>query len=103
MDFEKEDEHPHRPENNDEPAIKINLADANKADQENFEAAVYQTSINVDVTTSDTGQELMDDLNDKSTPNPDVIFMEQHMELDNGDGVLEEIKKDKDLKDIPTI
>ena len=83
--------------------VKVSLAENNKEDQENFQDAVYEAQIKADITFSDTGQELMDELNDKSTPNPDVIFMDQHMTLDNGNDVLKEIKKDDDLKDIPTI
>ena len=31
----------------------------------------------------------MDDLKDTSTPRADIIFMDQHMSLDNGKDVLE--------------
>jgi len=85
-----------------EPA-NIIIADTDKADQENFKEAVGEARINAKVTTTDSGQELMDNLKDESIPNPDIIFMENKMPLDDGKDLLTEIKKDDELKDIPTV
>ena len=91
-------------ENEDEntPPVKISLAESNQQDRDNFTDAVYQTQMKADVIESSTGQELMDELKDPYTVLPDMIFMDQHMDLDNGKDALKEIKKDDDLKDIPT-
>src|ERR1700722_12109216 len=87
----------------DKAPLNVSLAENDKEDQENFQDAVYQAKIKANVTVSDTGQELMDDLKDTSTPRADIKFMDQHMSLDNGKDVVKEIKKDEDLKDIPAV
>ena len=56
-----------------------------------------------EVTTVENGQELLDTLRDESKPNPDMIFIDINMPVKGGKQALEEIKGDKDLRDIPTV
>jgi len=102
MDTNKEmPEDGQKPENK-EP-IKILLADDDKDDQELFNEALTETKIPADLTTVDNGQELLDKLKDPAEPNPDIIFLDINMPVKNGKEVLKEIKKDEELKEIPTV
>ncbi|MES2679192.1 MAG: response regulator [Bacteroidota bacterium] len=83
--------------------IKVMLADDDKDDQHLFEEALDRTDVPTELTTADNGQELMDNLHDTSTPNPDIIFLDINMPVKNGKECLEEIKADDELKDIPCV
>ncbi len=87
---------------NKEP-VKVVLADDDKDDQEIFTEALTQTDIPANITTVDNGEELMDHLKDPAEPNPDIIFLDINMPAKGGKEVLEEIKSDNELKDIPTV
>ena len=83
--------------------VKVILADDDKDDQETFGEALLETKIPAELTTVDNGQELLDTLKDPAEPNPDIIFLDINMPVKNGNEVLAEIKKDADLKEIPTV
>ncbi|MDB5228948.1 MAG: response regulator receiver protein [Bacteroidota bacterium] len=83
--------------------IKIIMADDDHDDQEMFQEAVDEAKVPVDLTMVDNGQQLMDNLHDPEEANPDIIFLDINMPVKNGKQCLEEIKKDDDLKDIPTV
>jgi len=83
--------------------VKVILADDDKDDQEIFTDALKETKIPADLTTVDTGQELLDTLKDPSEPNPDIIFLDINMPVKSGKEVLAEIKTDEELKEIPTV
>ncbi len=87
---------------NNEP-VKVVLADDDKDDQEIFKDALTETKIPAEVTTVDNGQELMNHLKDPETPEPEIIFLDINMPVKNGKDTLAEIKKDEELKDIPTV
>jgi CheY-like chemotaxis protein len=86
-----------------EDPVKVTLADDDKDDQEIFGEALNETNIPNELTTVNSGAELMEHLKDESTPNPDIIFMDINMPVKNGKEVLSEIKADENLKDIPTV
>lgn len=83
--------------------VKVMLADDDKDDQETFGEALRETDISTELTIVDNGQELLNTLKDPSEPNPDIIFLDINMPVKNGNEVLAEIKKDADLKEIPTV
>lgn len=83
--------------------VKVMLADDDKDDQETFGEALRETEIPAELTTVDSGQELLDTLKDTSEPNPDIIFLDLNMPVRNGNEILAEIKKDAALKEIPTV
>lgn len=98
------------PENSIEPSqdgkqepVKVVMADDDKDDQDIFKEAIKETDVPTEVTTVNDGKELIEHLKDKSTPNPDVIFVDINMPKKDGKEALREIKNDKDLKDIPTV
>ena len=86
-----------------EEPVKVIMADDDKDDQEIFQEALNQAPVKSDLTTVDNGQALMDNLNDKSIPNPDIIFLDINMPGKDGKETLKEIKSDKVLKEIPTV
>jgi CheY-like chemotaxis protein len=83
--------------------VKVVLADDDKDDQEIFTDALTETNIPADLTMVDNGQELIDHLKDPEEPNPDIIFLDINMPGKNGKEVLAEIKRDEEIKDIPTV
>ncbi len=88
--------------NENEP-VKIILAEDDKDDQELFIDALDAADVSSEVTTVENGQELVDTLKDKSQPDPDIIFIDLNMPVKGGRQALEEIKNDKDLKEIPAV
>jgi len=89
-------------ENEKEP-VKILLAEDDTEDQELFIDALGETDVPSEVTTVENGQQLLDSLRDDSQPNPDIIFIDVNMPVKGGKQVLEEIKKDDELRDIPAV
>lgn len=87
----------------DKEPLKIILAEDDTEDQELFIDAMGETDIPSEVTTVENGQELLDNLRDESQPNPDMIFIDSNMPVKGGMKVLEEIKKDDELREIPTV
>lgn len=83
--------------------IKVLLADDDKDDQHLFKEALDRTNVPTELTTTDNGKELMDNLHDPEIPNPDIIFLDINMPGKNGKECLKEIKADEELKDIPTV
>ena len=83
--------------------VKVVLADDDKDDQEIFTDALTETNIPADLTTVGNGQDLMDHLKDPEEPNPEIIFLDINMPGKNGKEVLAEIKRDEEIKDIPTV
>ncbi|OXA70477.1 hypothetical protein B0A67_15790 [Flavobacterium aquidurense] len=83
--------------------VKIILAEDDKDDQELFIDALDEAEIASEVTTVENGQELLDNLRDQSQRDPDIIFIDINMPVKGGKKALEEIKNDKDLRDIPTV
>nr|WP_199002815.1 response regulator [Flavobacterium sp. ASV13] len=88
---------------NEKEPLKIILAEDDTEDQEIFIDALGETDVPSEVTTVENGQELLDNLRDESQPNPDMIFIDINMPVKGGMKVLEEIKKDDELRDIPTV
>lgn len=87
----------------DKEPLKIILAEDDKEDQELFLDALDEAQVPSEVTTVENGQQLLDNLRDESQPNPDVIFIDVSMPVKGGIKALEEIKGDKDLRDIPAV
>ncbi|MCP2025171.1 CheY-like chemotaxis protein [Flavobacterium sp. HSC-32F16] len=88
---------------NEKEPLKIILAEDDKDDQELFIDALDEAEVPSEVTTVENGQELMNTLKDKSQPDPDIIFIDINMPVKAGIQALEEIKADKELKDIPAV
>lgn len=83
--------------------VKILLAEDDKDDQELFIDALDAADVPSEVTAVENGQELVDTLRDKSQPDPDIIFIDINMPVKGGKQALEEIKGDKELRDIPAV
>ncbi|MBE8724565.1 response regulator [Flavobacterium sp. KB82] len=83
--------------------VKILLAEDDTEDQELFIDALDEAQIASEVTTVENGQELLDTLRDESQSDPDIIFIDVNMPVKGGKKALEEIKKDDDLRGIPTV
>jgi len=83
--------------------VKILLAEDDKDDQELFIDAVDAADVPSVVTAVENGQELVDTLRDKSQPDPDIIFIDINMPVKGGKQALEEIKGDRELRDIPAV
>lgn len=88
---------------NEKEPLKIILAEDDKDDQELFLDALGEAEVPSEVTTVENGKELLDTLRDESQPNPDMIFIDINMPVKAGMQVLEEIKKDDELRDIPAV
>lgn len=86
-----------------EETLKIILAEDDKEDQELFIDALQEAEVPAEVTTVENGQELLDNLRDESQPNPDIIFIDVNMPVKADTKVLEEIKSDDQMKDIPAV
>ncbi len=92
----------HSPDGDAEP-LKVILADDDPEDQELFSQALEKTGVDADLSIVDNGKELIDNLKDPDQENPDLIFLDINMPVMNGKEALKEIKKDEELKDIPTV
>jgi CheY-like chemotaxis protein len=88
---------------NEKEPVKIILAEDDKDDQELFIDAMDEAQVPSEVVTVENGQQLVDVLKDKSQPDPDIIFIDVNMPVKGGKQALEEIKGDKELKDIPAV
>lgn len=83
--------------------VKILLAEDDTEDQELFIDALDEAQIASEVTTVENGQELLDTLRDESQSDPDIVFIDVNMPVKGGKKALEEIKKDDELRGIPTV
>jgi len=83
--------------------VKIILAEDDKDDQEFFRDALDAAQVPNEVVTVENGQQLIDMLKDEDEPNPDIIFIDINMPVKNGKQALAEIRKEKDLRDIPAV
>lgn len=81
----------------------IFLADDDEDDRLFFEEALKEVCDEATLTVAENGDELMKILHKPPVPMPDVIFLDLNMPKKNGFECLEEIKKDKMLKDLPII
>lgn len=81
----------------------IYLADDDADDRLLFEEALMEISKNFALTTANDGEQLMKILDDNIPPPPNLIFLDLNMPLKNGFECLDEIKKDKKLKNIPVV
>lgn len=88
---------------NEKEPLKIILAEDDKDDQELFIDALNEADVPSEVVTVENGQQLVDNLKDKSQPDPDIIFIDIDMPVKDGKQALQEIKNDKELKDIPAV
>lgn len=83
--------------------LKIILAEDDKEDQELFMEALSATKVPSEVTTVENGEELVSTLKDPDEPKPDIVFIDINMPVKGGKEALEEIKSDKELKQIPAV
>lgn len=83
--------------------VKIILAEDDKDDQELFMEALNATEVPSEVTTVQNGEELVNTLKDPAEPKPDIVFIDINMPVKGGKEALEEIKSDKELKEIPAV
>lgn len=78
------------------------LADDDADDTDFFKEALMAVVQDVEVNIARNGQELLTRLKDEYR-DPDVIFLDINMPVMNGWQCLENLKKERDLKDIPVI
>lgn len=83
--------------------LKIILAEDDKDDQELFMEAVGATKVPSEVITVENGEELVNTMKDPAEPKPDIVFIDLNMPIKGGKEALEEIKSDKELKEIPAV
>lgn len=100
---QKENDSPGKTSTEEQEPVKVMLADDDSEDQELFQEALEKTGTNAEVTVVNNGQELMDNLKDPDQENPDIIFLDVNMPVKDGKKALKEIKKDDELKEIPTV
>ena len=81
----------------------VYLADDDPDDRLLFEEALMEVSKNVELTTANNGEQLMKILDNVASPLPHLIFLDLNMPLKNGFECLDEIRKDKKLKNIPVV
>lgn len=83
--------------------LSVYLADDDADDRFLFEEALLEIRKNLKITMLNNGEQLMKCLDEKNNQHPNFIFLDLNMPLKNGIECLEEIRKDKKLKDIPVI
>lgn len=76
------------------------LADDDEDDRLFFKEAFEEVKIKYSITTFNDGVQLMDYLNKKENPLPDIIFLDLNMPLKSGLECLKEIRKSDRLKHI---
>jgi len=91
------------PETVKTPPTNIVLAEDDTDDRLFFEEALNEANPDAELTTVENGKELIDHLNDKDEPNPDMIFMDINMPLKNGIETLEEIRNQEQFDETPVI
>ncbi|MFN8283110.1 MAG: response regulator [Chitinophagales bacterium] len=80
--------------------LNILLADDDEDDRLFFKEALENIKIKTVVTTVNDGIELMEYLNKSDIKYPDIVFLDLNMPRKNGIQCLEEIRKDKNLKNL---
>lgn len=83
--------------------LKIILAEDDKDDQELFMEALSATKVPSEVITVENGEELVNTMKDPAEEKPDIVFIDINMPIKGGKEALEEIKSDKELKEIPAV
>jgi CheY-like chemotaxis protein len=81
--------------------IKIFIADDDEDDKRLFIESAREVNKHIDFVTASDGQEALRLLKDEHNMPPDYIFLDLRMPRINGKQCLEEIRKDKNLCDIP--
>ena len=83
--------------------ISVFLADDDADDRFLFEEALMEIRNDVKITAVNNGEQLMSELDKKSSESPYLIFLDLNMPLKNGIECLDEIKSNTNLKDIPVV
>jgi CheY-like chemotaxis protein len=76
------------------------LADDDEDDRLFFKEAFEEVKIEYKISAFNDGEQLMDYLNDKNNPLPDIIFLDLNMPRKSGIECLKEIRSDERLKKI---
>lgn len=82
-----------------EPLLVL-LADDDEDDRKFFTDAIDELSIKTTVKTVNDGQQLMDYLNKPDATLPNVLFLDLNMPRKNGLECLQEIRSNKNFKDV---
>ena|SRR5436190_17409547 len=85
------------------PPTNIVLAEDDSDDRLLFEEALMKANPDAELTTVENGQELMEHLQDKDEPNPDMVFMDINMPVKNGIETLKEIRDKEQFNEIPVV
>ncbi len=85
------------------PPKSIFLADDDPDDRMLFEEALKEVDQHSELTMAHDGEHLMDILESKVPPTPNVIFLDLNMPKKNGLECLKEIKQTERFKDIPVV
>jgi CheY-like chemotaxis protein len=81
--------------------MTIFIVDDDEDDKKLFIESAKEVNTNINCVTASDGQEAMRFLKDEHNPLPDYIFLDLRMPRISGKQCLEEIRKDKRLRDIP--
>jgi DNA-binding response OmpR family regulator len=84
-----------------EKDITIFLIDDDEDDKKLFIESAKEVSENIKCVTASDGREALRFLKDEKNPAPDYIFLDLRMPRISGKQCLEEIRKDKRLRQIP--
>ncbi len=82
---------------------KIFLAEDDADDRMFFEDVLKEVGIDTQLVMADDGVELMNVLDEKVPPPPDIIFLDLNMPRKNGFECLKEIRQTAKLKEIPVV
>ncbi len=84
-------------------SLHVLLADDDEDDRSFFRRAIDEVRVKTVLETVNDGQQLMDYLLKKGASRPDVIFLDLNMPRKGGIECLEEIRSNKELKDISIV
>ncbi len=83
--------------------VQLLLADNDIDDCFLFSEALLELAVATHLTTVNDGEMLMDLLRQRGTVLPDILFLDLNMPRKNGFECLAEIRRDKNLQDIPVV
>ncbi len=83
--------------------INILLADDDVEDCEFFEEALGELDYKANVSVVHNGEELISFINKKDSTQPDIIFLDINMPCMNGIECLSELRKKKNMRNIPVV
>ena len=88
--------------NTNQQALSVYLVDDDQDDQQLFQDALSELSHPIDLSVMNNGVELMDKLFSE-TRQPDIVFLDLHMPMMNGEECLQDIRDEERFDGIPVL